>query len=145
MIKNNQKYLNGLHVIIDALIVAGAYILAWWLKFESALSNVQPGDWHLPMETYFSAIPYIVAGYLIIYRFCNMYTPKRGTKRGSELFRIIEANIIGAVVMTSVLFIIWQQHFSRSMIALFFALNIVLTAAFRLTIREILTTVRAKG
>lgn len=145
MIKNNQKYLNGLHVIIDALIVAGAYILAWWLKFESALSNVQPGDWHLPMETYFSAIPYIVAGYLIIYRFCNMYTPKRGTKRGSELFRIIEANVIGAVVMTSVLFIIWQQHFSRSMIALFFALNIVLTAAFRLTIREILTTVRAKG
>ena len=56
MIKNNQKYLNGLHVVIDALIIAASYILAWWLKFKSPLSNVKPGYFYLPMETYFAAI-----------------------------------------------------------------------------------------
>ena len=63
MIKNNQKYLNGLHVVIDAVIITGSYILAWWLKFETPVGNVKPGDFYLPRETYFSAIPYIVASY----------------------------------------------------------------------------------
>ena len=129
MIKNNQKYLNGLHVIIDALIITGSYMLAWWIKFETPLGNVKTGDFYLPMETYFGAIPYIVAAYLIIYRFCKLYTAKRGSGPGGELLRIMEANVLGAVGMTSVLFIIWQQHFSRSMIAMFVCFNIVLTSA----------------
>jgi len=145
MIKNNQKYLNGLHVVLDAIIIAASYMLAWWLKFESPLSNVKPGDFYLPMETYFGAIPYIVAAYLVIYRFCNLYTAKRGSNSGGELLRIIEANIIGAVGMTSVLFVIWQQHFSRSMIFLFVVLNITLTAAFRFSVREMLVIARRKG
>lgn len=145
MIKNNQKYLNGLHVIIDAVIIVGSYISAWWIKFETPLGGVKPGDFYLPMETYFSAIPYIVAAYLIIYRFCRLYTAKRGSGPGGELLRIIEANVIGAVGMTSVLFIIWQQHFSRSMIAMFVCFNIVLTSAFRLSLRGVLVIARRKG
>ena len=145
MIKNNQKYLNGLHVVIDALIIAASYILAWWLKFKSPLSNVKPGDFYLPMETYFAAIPYIVAAYLVIYKACKLYTAKRGSGPGGELLRIVEANIIGAVSLTSVLFVIWQQHFSRSMIFLFVVLNITLTAAFRFSLREILVIARRKG
>ncbi len=145
MIKNNQKYLNWVHVIIDAFIIAASYMLAWWLKFESQWSNVGPYDWHLPVETYFSAIPFIVIAYLIIYKFCNLYTPKRGTRYANEFLRIIEANIIGAVGMTSVLFIIWQQHFSRSMIAIFVALNIILTGIFRFVVRKILIVARSSG
>ncbi len=145
MIKNNQKYLNGLHVVIDAVIITGSYILAWWLKFETPVGNVKPGDFYLPRETYFSAIPYIVVAYLIIYRFCRLYTAKRGSGPGGELLRITEANVFGAIGMTSVLFVIWQQHFSRSMIAMFVCLNITLTAIFRLSLREILMAARRKG
>lgn len=145
MIKNNQKYLNGLHVVIDAAIIAGSYMLAWWIKFGTPLGGVKPGDLYLPMQIYFSAIPYIVAAYLLIYRFCRLYTAKRGSGPGGELLRIIEANVLGAVGMTSVLFIIWQQHFSRSMIAMFVCFNIVLTSVFRLTLRGVLVIARRKG
>lgn len=145
MIKNNQKYLNGLHVVIDALIIAASYILAWWIKFQTPVGRVKPGDFYLSMETYFAAIPYIVAGYLVIYKVCKLYTAKRGSGPGGELFRIVEANIIGAVSLTSVLFVIWQQHFSRSMIAMFVVLNITLTAAFRFSLRGVLVIARRKG
>jgi len=145
MIKDNQKYFNSMHVVIDAGIIAFSYISAWWLKFESPFSNVKKGDWHLPVQTYFDAIPFIVIGYLILYKFCNLYTPKRGTKSGYELEGIIQANTIGAVAMTSVLFIIWQQHFSRSMIFIFYVLNITLTALFRGLLRFILKILRKKG
>ena len=145
MIKSNQKYLNGLHVIIDAFIIAGSYLLAWWIKFETPFGNVKQGGSFLPRATYFGAIPYIVAVYLIIYKCCNLYTAKRGSGPGGELLRIIEANVIGAVGMTSILFIIWQQHFSRTMIGMFVCLNITFTAVFRLSLREALMAARRRG
>ena len=79
MIKDNQKYFNGLHVVIDGALVAISYITAWWLKFESPFSNVKEGEYHLDMQTYFRAIPFLVVGYLILYSLCKLYTPKRGT------------------------------------------------------------------
>ena len=33
MIKDNQKFFNRLHVVVDAVVIAGSYLLAWWLMF----------------------------------------------------------------------------------------------------------------
>ena len=145
MIKDNQKYFNILHVVIDGAIVAGSYMAAYWLKFESPVSGIAHVNNHLPMETYFQAIPFLVIGYLLIYRYCKLYTPKRGTKSGGEFLRILEANVIGMMVLLSILFLIWQQHFSRSMIAYFGILNVSLTALFRSLVRQVLRYLRVKG
>lgn len=145
MIKDNQKYFNGLHVIIDGALVAISYITAWWLKFESPFSNVKEGEYHLDMQTYFRAIPFLVVGYLILYSLCKLYTPKRGTDPAGEVAHIIEANTLGIVITTSVLFVIWQQHFSRSMIFLFFVVNTLLTTLFRGLVRYVLKVMRRSG
>lgn len=145
MIKDNQKYFNGLHVVIDGALVAISYITAWWLKFESPLSNVKEGEYHLDMQTYFRAIPFLVVGYLILYSLCKLYTPKRGTDPAGEIAHIIEANTLGIVITTSVLFVIWQQHFSRSMIFLFFVVNTLLTTLFRGLVRYVLKVMRRSG
>ena len=145
MIKDNQKYFNGLHVVIDGALVAISYITAWWLKCESPFSNVKEGEYHLDMQTYFRAIPFLVVGYLILYSLCKLYTPKRGTDPAGEVAHIIEANTLGIVITTSVLFVIWQQHFSRSMIFLFFVVNTLLTTLFRGLVRYVLKVMRRSG
>ena len=145
MIKDNQKYFNGLHVVIDGALVAISYITAWWLKFESPFSNVKEGEYHLDMQTYFRAIPFLVVGYLILYSLCKLYTPKRGTDPAGEVAHIIEANTLGIVITTSVPFVIWQQHFSRSMIFLFFVVNTLLTTLFRGLVRYVLKVMRRSG
>ena len=33
MIKDNQKYFNRMHVVIDGFVIAGSYWLAWVAKF----------------------------------------------------------------------------------------------------------------
>ena len=38
MIKDNQKLLNLMHVIVDAIIIAVSYILSWSLRFEDTWS-----------------------------------------------------------------------------------------------------------
>ena len=37
MIKDNQRYLNRLHVVVDAVVTAASYLLAWWLMFGDTL------------------------------------------------------------------------------------------------------------
>ena len=37
MIRDNQKFFNTFHVVIDALVIAAAYALAYWIKFSSGL------------------------------------------------------------------------------------------------------------
>ena len=54
MIKDNQKYFNRLHVLLDALAVAGSYLLAWYLKMAGPFAEEGVGT--LPMNIYFSAL-----------------------------------------------------------------------------------------
>ena len=37
MIKDNQKYFNRLHVLIDAFVIAMSYAFAFYFKFMSGL------------------------------------------------------------------------------------------------------------
>ena len=43
LIKDNQKYFNRLHLFIDGVVTAVAYILAWYLKFESGIIAMEAG------------------------------------------------------------------------------------------------------
>ncbi|MCR5788929.1 MAG: undecaprenyl-phosphate glucose phosphotransferase [Lachnospiraceae bacterium] len=142
MIKDNQAIFNRLHVLLDALIIAGAYALAWWFKFKSGMISFSIG---LPTRYYFRALYYIIPGYLYLYYQFNLYNSKRASGRKAELFNIIKANTIGAVAIIVVLYLIEQPHFSRSMIGIFWAFNIVLETFFRNVIRYLLRFFRRRG
>ena len=43
MIKDNQRVLNRLHIVLDAIIVTVSYLLAWWLKFEGPFADTGAG------------------------------------------------------------------------------------------------------
>ncbi len=145
MIKDNQKYFNRIHIFVDALVVAISYVLAWYLKFESPFSNVDPSIGVLSRETYFQALYILVPGYLVLYSYFNLYTPKRATVHKYEIFNIIQANTIGMVLLVVTLYVVEQINFSRSMIAIFYVLNIIMTTISRSLIRTLLQYFRKKG
>ncbi|MBQ9929086.1 MAG: undecaprenyl-phosphate glucose phosphotransferase [Lachnospiraceae bacterium] len=145
MIKDNQKIFNRLHLVVDAVVVAISYLLAWYIKFATVFAGTEPGAGALPMETYFSFLYFVVPGYILIYYYFNMYKPKRATRRKYEIINIITSNTVGMVLFIVVLFIIKQQHFSRIMMFLFYVINIVLTTVFRSVIRSMLQFFRRKG
>ena len=145
MIKDNQKYFNRLHLLIDALIVACSYMLAWYLKFESIFASKKQGVGVLEMETYFYALYFIVPGYVILYYFFNMYTSKRTARRKYEVYGIVKANTVGALLFTVVLYVINEPNFSRSMIVIFYGLNTTLSILSRQILRNLLQYFRRKG
>lgn len=148
MIKDNQKYLNRLHVVVDALVTAGSYVLAWWLMFGSRFADKGIGV--LDMGTYFTALYFVVPGYLILYYWCKLYTPKRVQRTENEILNIIKANLVGIILVLAMLNLAQSvnrdlQHFSRGMLIMFACLNMVDGILVRALIRRILHLFRKKG
>ena len=145
MIKDNQKIFNALHLVVDAIVVAISYILAWYIKFATRFAQSDPTVGTLDVVTYLSVLWFLVPLYVVLYYMFNMYAPKRATMRRYEIFGILKANTVGVVLFMMILFLVEQYNVSRSMIAIFYVVNIILTTIVRTIIRNLLQTFRRKG
>lgn len=144
MIKDNQKVFNRLMVIIDAAITAASFMSAYFFKFY--ILNDGPGIGVLPATDYLELLVFIVPVYMLIYSSCGVYTPKRTIRRRFEIYGILKANTVGIVALIIGLYMIVREfNVSRSVMALFYFFNIVITSCFRLALRKGLRTIRKKG
>ena len=50
MIKENQKLLNRIQVVLDAGVIIVAYVLSWYIRFRSGLFDLDP--WYLSLREY---------------------------------------------------------------------------------------------
>ena len=80
MIKDNQKVFNNLNVIMDAVITAVSYILAYFIKFYLFTAD-NSGVGILPLKDYFMLLLFLISCYMLLYYFCNFYGPKLNLKR----------------------------------------------------------------
>lgn len=142
MIKDNQRRLNQFHILLDAVVIAAAYVISYYLFFVSGLFESSKS---LSWVQYFIALIFIIPGYLTSYAVFHLYTPKRVQGRRAEFANIVKANTIGILVFILVLFLTKQSDFSRKMLFLFLAINIVLETIVRNIIRLALRSIRAKG
>lgn len=145
MIKDNQKLFNRLHLVVDAVVVIISYILAWYLKFATGFSDLDPSAGVLDTKTYFNCLWFLVPLYIVLYYMFNMYAPKRATRRRYEIFGILKANTVGIVIFMMILYLVEQYDVSRTMLASFYVINLLLTTLVRLLIRALLQTFRRKG
>ena len=143
MIKDNQKLLNRLHVVIDAAVMVFSYVAAWYLRFKSGIFELDP--WFLSLQEYMKILIVIVPMYLILYYIFQMYTPKRVQGRRLEAWHIIQANAIGVMAFILLLYLMKQPDFSRKMIFIFFCTNVFTEVTVRNIIREALRNLRKNG
>ncbi|MDO4523091.1 MAG: undecaprenyl-phosphate glucose phosphotransferase [Eubacteriales bacterium] len=141
MIKDNQRYFNRLHVLIDALIVAGSYVLAWFIQIKLLSDNVGV----LPVEVYMLVLLPLVPGMILLYSAFRLYTPKRVQGRRVELGNIMKANMLGLLLFLALAMLVKQADFSRGLIFLFFGLNILSDVVARVVIRYALRDIRRRG
>ena len=145
MIKDNQRYFNRLHVVIDAVVICIAYVLAWIYKF--LILKDQRG---LTLAQYCVALIGIIPLYLMLYLACNLYTSKRVQGRRLEGGNIVKANTIGILIVMAAFFPLRDviepiKYYSRWMLAYFYVINIVLQIIARNLIRWCLRKIRRKG
>lgn len=150
MIKDNQIFFNRMHIVLDGLVVAVSFVIAWAIKFLTPLAESTPGVTALSAETYFRTLYFIVPGYLILYGIYNLYSSKRSQRIRVELAGIVKANTVGIGLVMICFFLLSTSvdgmvDFSRTLILLFYFINIVLTVFYRMMVRKFLYYIRRKG
>jgi Undecaprenyl-phosphate glucose phosphotransferase len=147
MIKDNQRFLNNLHVLLDVLIICASYALAWLLTIVAPIFPAGHGV--LPPQVYFAALIPIVPAYLLLYWAFHLYEPKRTHSKRAELWHICQACTVGLMLLTSILFAFRRSgyfgNFSTRMLVAFSIIDITLTTIERFGIRYILSRLRRKG
>lgn len=142
MIKDNQRLINRITLVVDAIMIAASYLFAYFMKFESGLLLYDTG---LPMETYMRALYFIVPGYLVLYSKFDLYNTKRASGRKRELLNVIKANTLGAISVMVVCYLINQPDFSRQMIFIFWFVCICADTFARYVIRYFMKFLWMKG
>ena len=149
MIKDNQTRLNRLHVLLDALVIAAAYVFSWFMTLKSGLFGADMEAGILPTWFYMRVLVVIVPVYLLLYTIFHLFTPKRVQGRRQEFANICKANIIGLFLFGTILYLgrknPYLREFSARLIAGFFLTNITAETLERNLIRTVLRTMRAKG
>ena len=152
MIKENQRLLNILHIIVDAIIIYLSFNLAYILRLDEFNSPLirwdiisPPLGYYKDMSQYQNLLTMIVPCYLIIYGFCGMYDPKRTSGRRAELFCLIKSNFFGIIYCLAALYFFKQWDYARLLLGFFACINIVIDYAFRLVVISILRKMRKNG
>ena len=145
MIKDNQRYFNRLHVVLDAFTICIAYLLSWAYKFL-----ILDGPHGQSFVQYCIVLIPIVPLYLTLYLAFNLYTPKRVQGRRLEGSNIIKANTIGLLLIMGTLFLLrsyndYADYYSKTMLIYFYIINIGLETAVRNLIRIGLRKMRKRG
>lgn len=143
MIKDNQKYFNRMHVVLDGIIILVSYLLAYYIRLESGLFPQKEEG--MRMREYMLMISIIVPYYLVLYAIFHLYTPKRVQGRRLELSNIVKANTVGLMIFIVGLYILRLMEFSRQMMFIFYIINIFLETLERNFIRMVLRSFRRRG
>lgn len=93
MIKDNQTRLNRLHVLLDALVIAAAYVFSWFITLKSGLFGADLEAGILPTWFYMRVLVVVVPVYLLLYTIFHLFKPKRVQGRRQEFANICKANL----------------------------------------------------
>ena len=138
MIRENQKWLNYVMVLLDILVISLSLAVSWLLRFKTTIFG--PIGEHLPIQSYlFLLIFAVIPVYIILYFSFGLYKPRRTYRTiFSEANQIIKVNIVAFVILVAILFVLNQPNFSRIMLFLLGIIGTVFGIIERFVIRSFL-------
>ena len=152
MIKQNQTYLNRLHVLIDAFCIYLSGFVAYYTRFNLEIFGFpvykeffEYNRYCFPFKYYQKPLIATLVILLLIYAFFGLYTPKRYQRGSKELVNLLKANLLGLGISAFIITVFQIQNFPRSLYLLFYMFNFVFGLISRYVIRKVLKDSRKKG
>lgn len=144
MIRENQSIFNFIMLFVDLIVISFSLILAWYIRFETNLLGFGKSAWGF--EHYMLPLLFILPLYLLLYYIFGLYTPQR-TKKSvkSEIWQIIKVNIIGLLVLVTLLFVFELTDYSRYLLGMFAIFSTFFSITERSIIRQSLKYIRSRG
>ena len=139
--RHNEIFLS-LVVLLDVVLVAASWIVAYELRFYSGL----PVYHDVPdREAYFVPLAAIVPLWFLLYRAHGLYSPRRSASIYDEAVLLLRANALGVLFLISITFFARSYFYSRGVIAIFAVVSVLSVVGLRALLRLGLRSVRRRG
>jgi Undecaprenyl-phosphate glucose phosphotransferase len=130
-------------VVADATLVSAAWVLAWWLRFESGL--LPPAAAPPSLASHASLLVAIVPLFLLLFRGRGLYLPQRTGSLLHEAGGVIHATGLGVVLLVTLTFFSGSPLKSRVALVAFALLAPLGVMSFRTAGRLGLRSLRRRG
>lgn len=143
--KKSELFFSAILVPIDYLMVLAAGLFAYYLRFQSALTEIRPVFYEMSFQRYFIILLLTAVVWLIIFALTGLYNI-RGTKKAiDELAKVFIA--CSAVVMLIIIIIFFKREFfsSRFIILSGWFLSIIFVSLARILVRALQHSLFKKG
>ena len=143
MLYRYSEVFRTLLVAVDGLLVAGTWLAAWWLCFESGfvrLSGPAPA-----FASHALLLVAIVPLWLLLFRGRGLYQPQRTGSLLHEAGGVIQATAMGVVLLVALTFFAGSPLQSRAVVAGFTAMAPLVLIGFRISGRLGLRALRRRG
>jgi Undecaprenyl-phosphate glucose phosphotransferase len=156
MLKQHHRLMVGMFAFGDAALSVLALYLAWYLRFVHELLVSSPLLTTLiefevevhPFTRYVNPVnvALLSAVVILVFRANRLYHPKRSQSLGEELLTVLQSLLEVFLLCTVLVFFVKDKAWiSRSVLLLWFGINLVLVVGYRLVLREILKSARRRG
>ncbi len=141
MIKENQRTLNFINILLDAMILLAAMPAAFYIRFYFLHGGVIA----VPLSSYMLLMLFLIPAHLVTFATMGLYESLRKRPPTWELTQVFWGCIINFILVQSGLFLYKEVHFSRGVLSLFFALALLALCGKRVCLRAVLRHFRQQG
>jgi Undecaprenyl-phosphate glucose phosphotransferase len=143
VLKAHSKFLEHLTLAGDLVLIAGSWLLAYYLRFYADLVPL----YHQipPLGPYLALLVPILVVWTVTFRAFDLYRPRRLGSRLAEMSDVAKAGTAGVLILVSLTFFMRSYEFSRVVIAYFWLISILAVTGSRALFREALRVARRRG
>jgi Undecaprenyl-phosphate glucose phosphotransferase len=143
MLKRYQHTVGYVFRLVDALVVVAAWLASYWVRFIIAPIAVTKG---MPaFATYAALAPLIAVLWLGVLTFMRVYESRRMLSRAHEIQLLLQAHGMALLLFIALTYFSEEYKFSRLVMLYFAAIGGGALVAFRLVLRDVLRSLRARG
>lgn len=145
MLKQKRQLFEFFFVAADLFVVTLAWLLSYWIRFESELVEIDKG---VPsFEHYLPMVLFIWLIWAFVFRKMGLYRPMRGVRPTREVWTLLNANALALLLLLSITYLVREKSipFSRLVFVYFGIFATVFTIVQRTFLRAVLREIRRRG
>ncbi|MFH0952049.1 MAG: sugar transferase [Patescibacteria group bacterium] len=143
--KKSDLTFSALLVPIDYLMVVGAGLLAYYLRFSSSLTELREVFYELPFGEYFNILLLVGVAWLIIFAVSGLYSMSGTRRLIDELLKIFVACSTGVMFIIILIFFQRELFSSRFIILAGWIISIITVSLGRILVRTIQNVMYKRG
>ena len=143
MLRETFQLVRRFYVLVDAIWIALAWIIAYWIRFSTGWIPIYFGV--PPLEAYLVHLPLVLLVWIVALTYGGVYRTDRWWNFAASWKGIVRSSLVAMVLLVSITYLSTKVEFSRVFYACFLALALAGLLAIRRLMRTLFLRTRKNG